>query len=69
MLTDNRNVPFLDHRCVNPSVQTILVLLLVFGLMLVQSSVTRRRCGCGNVGIPRLLRDFPVRGGAVEKSG
>jgi len=39
------------------------------GLMLVQSSVTRRRRGCGNVGIPRLLRDFPVRGGAVKKSG
>ena len=39
------------------------------GLMLVQSSVTRRRRGCGNVGIPRLLRDFPVRGGAVEESG
>jgi hypothetical protein len=39
------------------------------GLMLVQSSVTRRRCGCGNVGIPRLLRDFQVRGGLVEKSG
>jgi hypothetical protein len=31
------------------------------GLMLVQSSVTRRRRGCGNVGIPRLLRDFQVR--------
>jgi hypothetical protein len=31
------------------------------GLMLVQSSVTCRRRGCGNVGIPRLLRDFQVR--------
>ena len=31
------------------------------GLMLVQSSVTRRRRGCGNVEIPRLLRDFQVR--------
>src|SRR5580700_1334262 len=31
------------------------------GLMVVQSSVTRRRRGCGNVGIPRLLRDFQVR--------
>jgi hypothetical protein len=31
------------------------------GLMLVQSSVTRRRRGCGNVEIPRLLRDFQAR--------
>ena len=30
------------------------------GLMLVQSSVTRRRRGCGNVGIPRLLRDSHI---------
>src|ERR1700758_4226028 len=37
------------------------VLGVELGLMLVQSSVTRRRRGCGNVGIPRLLRDFQVR--------
>ena len=62
VLTELKNRGVCQVICVNDLGFVVGIDLGVeLGLMLLQSSVTRRRRGCGNVGIPRLLRDFQVR--------